>query len=66
MDKGTSEEGEEIGGRDAAYIHTYIHVCVCTHTCIYTMYVQEPAEVRRGTGCPGTGILDSCELSCGY
>jgi hypothetical protein len=35
MDKGTSEEGEEIGGRDAAYIHTYIHVCVCTHTCIY-------------------------------
>lgn len=38
MDKGTSEEGEEIGGRDAAYIHTYIHENVKIHSslCVLT------------------------------
>jgi hypothetical protein len=30
--------------------------------CICTKWVQEPEEVRRGSGSHGSGVTDGCEL----
>lgn len=37
----------------------YIHVCVL-HVCLV------PAELEDSIRYPGTGVMDGCELPCGY
>lgn len=40
----------------------FLHMCTCLSMCICTKWVQEPEEVRRGSGSHGSGVTDGCEL----
>lgn len=46
-------------------------MCVCVYVCMLEgMRMHQvctvPEEAEEGTGFPGTGVTDSCELLCAY